>query len=84
MTSEVVTNALRHGAGDVTLGMDAGAAAVRVEVGDASPRHPTCTDAEETAEGGRGMSIVAALSSAWGVVDDPPGKIVWFEVPTQP
>jgi hypothetical protein len=30
------------------------------------------------------MGIVDALASAWGVTDDPPGKIVWFEVLAQP
>jgi hypothetical protein len=30
------------------------------------------------------MGIVDALASDWGVTDDPPGKIVWFEVPVHP
>ncbi len=84
MTSEVVTNALLHGAGDVTFGMTAGTTSVRVEVGDAGVCRPSCTAARETAEGGRGMNIVDALASAWGVADNAPGKIVWFEVPSQP
>ncbi len=35
-------------------------------------------------ESGRGMHLVAALASEWGVVDKPaedsPGKHVWFEL----
>lgn len=84
LASEVVTNALLHGDGDVTIGMDAGAAMVRVEVGDASRSRPREDVPGEEAERGRGLLIVNALSSAWGVTDALPGKIVWFEVPVQP
>jgi anti-sigma regulatory factor (Ser/Thr protein kinase) len=84
MTSEVVTNAVLHGTGEVTFAMDAGAVLLRVEVGDGCASRPTCAVAEDRAEGGRGMGIVDALASDWGVTDDPPGKIVWFEVPVHP
>jgi anti-sigma regulatory factor (Ser/Thr protein kinase) len=84
MTSEIVTNALLHGSGQVTLGMDAGAVLVRVEVGDGSMRRPTHEGRGDDAESGRGMVIVDALASDWGVTDAPPGKIVWFEVPVRP
>jgi anti-sigma regulatory factor (Ser/Thr protein kinase) len=84
MISEVVTNALLHGAGDGTFGMNAGTASVRVEVGDAGPRRPSRTAAGDGSEGDRGMIIVDALASSWGVADNPPGKIVWLEVPAQP
>jgi hypothetical protein len=84
MTSEVVTNALLHSTGDITFGMNAGASLVRVEVGDASASRPTHAVAPEGAVGGRGLGIVVALASAWGVTDRLLGKVVWFEVPAQP
>lgn len=84
MTSEIVTNALRHGVGDITFGVDAGPTSVRVEVGDAGPGLPTCVAADDRAERGRGMVIVNALAAAWGVKENPPRKVVWFEVPAQP
>ena len=31
-----------------------------------------------------GLFIVNALASDWGVQDVPGGKIVWFEIATQP
>lgn len=83
-TSEVVTNALVHGRGAVGLHVSAGPVQVRVEVGDDNPRHPDVRPLDEQAEGGRGMMIVEAVSSAWGVLDTPDGKVVWFEVPAQP
>lgn len=85
MTSEVVTNALLHGQGLVRLGVHAGTLIVRVEVGDDNPRHPQAPAVDDEAECGRGMLIVAALASAWGVEDDlDGGKTVWFEIAAQP
>lgn len=80
MTSEVVTNAVLHGTGDITFAFLAGQVLVRVEVGDEGPEHPAPRDGVVDEEGGRGMVIVQALSSGWGVEADPPGKVVWFEV----
>lgn len=83
-TSEVVTNAVVHGVGAVGLGVSAGPVQVRVEVGDDSRNHPRLPLLDEDAESGRGMILVDAVSSAWGVFDTPTGKVVWFEVPAQP
>ncbi len=84
LTSEIVTNALLHGCGAVRLGVQAIGLAVRVEVGDDEPRHPRTPAQDDDAEGGRGMLIVDALASAWGVIDNALGKIVWFEIACQP
>ncbi len=84
MTSEVVTNALLHGSGAITLGVLAGSRLVRVEVGDEASGAPLAGGADASAEGGRGLLIVEALSSGWGVRFLAVGKIVWFEVPSQP
>ena len=84
MTSEVVTNAVLHGAGDITFGFVAESRRVRVEVGDDAARRPRARGAHDDDEGGRGMQIVEALASGWGVLDRPPGKIVWFTVAAQP
>lgn len=85
LTSELVTNALRHGSGPVRLGCDAGQVKVRVEVGDDNGERPRVRYVDDDCESGRGMVIVDALASAWGVAGTPQGgKIVWFEVPAQP
>ncbi len=84
MTSEVVTNALRHGQGEVRLAVGADQELVRVEVGDDEPGRPRRRSADIDAESGRGMVILDALASDWGVLEAAPGKTVWFEVPAQP
>lgn len=84
LTSEVVTNALRHGTGQVRVGCDADDAIVRVEVGDDERGRPRVRRADTDEESGRGMFLVDALASAWGVTDTAHGKVVWFEVPSQP
>ena len=84
MTSEIVTNAVRHGSSPVTLGLRCGPHLVRVEVSDESTAPPVMSAAADDDEGGRGMLIVEALATRWGVRDRSPGKTVWFEVATQP
>lgn len=80
LISEVATNALLHGTGDVHVRVLSGGTAFRVEIGDDSPALPVPRDAPDTAEGGRGMALVDALSAQWGVRADDPGKTVWFEL----
>ena len=96
MTSEVVTNALMHGSAPVTLGVHCGTDLLRAEVGDEELFRPIVHAVDDEAEGatvhavddnverGRGMRIVDALASAWGVIDTRAGEVVWFEVSTQP
>jgi len=84
MTSELVTNALQHGCGSVSFGVEADDLRVRVEVGDEEPQRPSLIAASPGAESGRGLFIVNALATTWGVDEQPAGKIVWFELPCQP
>ncbi|MFF5259977.1 ATP-binding protein [Actinomadura viridis] len=85
--SELVTNAVRHSAsgdgGQVTVAVIADGDVIRGEVTDdgAAGSTPHVRD-EPCAEGGRGMMIVDALSTRWGVTSAPPGATVWFECPT--
>ena len=82
LSSEVITNAVRHGRGEVVVSVVRGDTTVRVAVTDAgdgvpAPRLPA--DDEVT---GRGMMLVAALSEDWGVEHHPSGgTCVWFTVP---
>ena len=82
LASELVTNAVRHGGGQVTVRLWAGPETIRVEVTDANPHRPLAADRGPDAEEGRGLLIVRALASRWGSAPlrDGSGKTVWFEV----
>ena len=82
LTSEVVTNAIAHGGGEIVLRTSRVAGEAHVEVLDGSAQEPRLGSAEPDAEGGRGLMLVEALASAWGVrrPADRGGKAVWFTV----
>ncbi len=84
LVSELATNALVHGDGQVRVRVLPRDAGIRVEVGDASPRVPARRTPDLTDEGGRGIALVEALASAWGVKPSPDrGKTVWFELDSE-
>ena len=80
LVSEVATNALVHGTGDVQVRVVARGEVLRVEVADDSPTMPVPRQAAPLEEGGRGLALVESLSRAWGVERVDGGKIVWFEL----
>ena len=95
LTSELVTNALRHGAGPLDLTVTRIGDRLRVAVADQGDALPEPRTAAPDAPGGRGLAIVAALSLRWGVEPAAPsepgptgsdgpdgarGKVVWAEV----
>lgn len=81
LVSELVTNAVRHGAPPISLEVLADEATVTVAVGDASPSLPLPRHAAPDAEGGRGMTLVDLLTVEHGVRPACPGKTVWASVP---
>lgn len=85
LASETVTNAARvtPPGGALELSLRVQGDLVRVSVGDAHTGRPVLRPATDDDESGRGMHLVAALASQWGVEDDPTGsggKRVWFEL----
>ncbi len=78
LTSEVVTNAFLHGRSLTTVTVNITHGAVRVDVSDDNTRHPFPVVPDDNALDGRGMAIVEALSTAWGVREEVLGKTVWF------
>lgn len=80
LVSEVATNALVHGSGDVQVRVTTHDHVLRVEVADDSPRMPEPRAAGPFEEGGRGLSLVQQLSRGWGVYREGAGKVVWFEL----
>ena len=84
LTSELVTNAVRHGAGEIHCCLWTGPTVVRVEVSDAGSSFPTPVDVDADALSGRGLHIVSTVAARWGAAPDPSnqGKTVWFEIET--
>lgn len=82
LVSELVTNAVLHGAPPLSLSIDIReAGSVRISVSDASPAPPVLEAFNVDSHRGRGLALVDALADEWGVepvADD--GKSVWFEV----
>lgn len=83
-TSELVTNAMLHARSDARLLVQAGTDGVRVEVHDGSRQVPTRGSARAAAMTGRGLLLIEAVASAWGVEPDAHGKSVWFELSVMP
>lgn len=91
LTSELVTNAVRHGSEPISLGISLAHGVLHVNVHDGSRVAPRPApdgqpdgqpDGEPDSEHGRGLLIVAELASDWGARSraGSPGKIVWFDL----
>ncbi|WP_254069172.1 SpoIIE family protein phosphatase [Streptomyces sp. TM32] len=78
LISELVGNAIRHAKGPITLRLLHSKTLI-CEVFDASLTTPRIRHATETDEGGRGLQLVAALSSRWGTRYTTQGKCIWTE-----
>jgi anti-sigma regulatory factor (Ser/Thr protein kinase) len=83
LTSELVTNAVRHGASDtkesILLRARCEEDTVRVEVCDEGPGFEPTPDQRGMLEpGGNGLLLVDALAARWGVIRGAP-SCVWFE-----
>ncbi|MFD8546065.1 sodium/proline symporter PutP [Streptomyces sp. NPDC059649] len=78
IVSELVTNAIRHATGPVSLRLirDRG---LICEISDTSSTSPRLRHARTTDEGGRGLLIVAQLARRWGTRFTTTGKIIWTE-----
>jgi anti-sigma regulatory factor (Ser/Thr protein kinase) len=83
--SELVTNALLHGAPPIQVRVRGTWEHPRVEVRDGSTVPPLLPSMVEPTDEddllltfGRGLSIVARSSDAWGAEIEDDGKIVWF------
>ena len=85
LTSELVTNAIRHEPGStVTISIACSRGELRVDVDDTSRRWPVLVDASAEAEAGRGLMLVSSLSSQWGFYPTPAGKAVYFALAFRP
>ncbi|WP_236240772.1 ATP-binding protein [Streptomyces sp. CC228A] len=86
VVAELAANVVLHGCVpgrdfELRLLRDQGAGRVRVEVSDTHDGRPVLAPAPVDGEHGRGLLLVDAVASRWGVARRRgPGKTVWVEV----
>lgn len=82
VVSELATNALTHAGSSYRVRVSATAQALRIEVDDDGAGTPEPQLLTDTEEDGRGLFLVSALSSSWGMAAaEGGGKRVWAELP---
>ncbi|MFI9240769.1 ATP-binding protein [Streptomyces sp. NPDC053079] len=82
--TELLTNVHQHAEPDkrCTVEIDLMLDRLTVSVRDHDPRLPTLGDVGTDSTHGRGLALVAAVSSSWGVKESHDGgKVVWFTLP---
>ena len=82
LTSELVSNAIRHSGGLITLVALSRDGSLTVNVRDAGDGDdkPIAMLPTPTAESGRGLFVVDAVASEWGTTPHPDGTSVWFRL----
>lgn len=87
VVAELAANAALHGRVPgrdfaLRLAHDPHARVLRIEVSDTHPAHPTRVRPSSNDTHGRGLVLVDAIATRWGVLDRTgPGKTVWAECP---
>ncbi|MFJ5534039.1 SpoIIE family protein phosphatase [Streptomyces sp. NPDC093261] len=76
--SELVTNAIHHGAGPIRLRLIKHQV-LTCEVFDSGKCYPRLRHARIVDENGRGLFMIAQLSSRWGFRSATGGKLVWAD-----
>lgn len=80
--TELTTNAMLHGRPPVLIRLIHLGRSIRVEVEDSGQQLPVLGTHDPDSMTGRGLAVVAALSSAWGIdAGRGRGKVVWAELP---
>ena len=81
LTSELVTNAVRHAHGEVEVTIDLiDADHIRLEVRDRSERLPVLRPLESARDGGWGLHIVGRTAQRWGLDQHTGEKTIWCEI----
>jgi CHASE3 domain sensor protein/GAF domain-containing protein/anti-sigma regulatory factor (Ser/Thr protein kinase) len=78
VVSELITNAIRHGAPPIQLRLIRDRTLI-CEVSDGSNTSPHLRRARVFDEGGRGLLLVAQLTQSWGTRQTASGKTIWCE-----
>jgi anti-sigma regulatory factor (Ser/Thr protein kinase) len=84
VVTELATNAVLHARSGFTVTVASAGGAVRVEVSDESRTPPRRPAPSLRAPGGRGLALIEAVASSWGVLHTGDGKIVWAQLASVP
>ncbi|HLZ38871.1 MAG TPA: ATP-binding protein [Mycobacteriales bacterium] len=96
LTTELVTNSVLHAGTTTTVDVAPGPQAVTITVTDCAPGGDSIvrtvpqaaanSDHDEVLlrEGGRGIPLLSALATRWGIVHTPTTKSVWFDLGASP
>jgi len=81
VASELATNAITHADSDCRLRLSLSPGTLRIDVLDTGAGTPEPQPPSSTEEHGRGLHLVDALTTAWGLELLPgDGKLVWAEL----
>ncbi|HET6910892.1 MAG TPA: ATP-binding protein [Mycobacteriales bacterium] len=79
--SELVTNGVLHARTPLVFGVTTGRDWLLVTVADRAEGEPCPPPPDNERPSGRGLVLVDALATHWGVQEKDDGKTVWFTVP---
>jgi anti-sigma regulatory factor (Ser/Thr protein kinase) len=80
VVSELATNAVVHADSAFSIAVTEQDSVVRISVHDRGPDLPLLVDRGRKASSGRGLIIVDALATRWGIDPTATGKVVWAEL----
>jgi anti-sigma regulatory factor (Ser/Thr protein kinase) len=80
IVSELASNAVRHAHSEFIVVMSDTDASIRIAVFDTSHEVAILQHPENSSSSGRGLMLVTALSSTWGVEQTDDGKVVWAQL----
>ena len=80
LVSELATNVTLHARTHLQVSVRVDDDELWAEVKDWNSRMPQPCDVPQDATTGRGLHLVDALASSWGVTRDVDGKMVWFRI----
>jgi two-component sensor histidine kinase len=83
MACELATNSVRHAETSFELVIEL-QNEIRIEVRDSGRGRPKVLSPKLHDVRGRGLQIIDAMSSAWGVIPMDGGKAVWFTLMAHP
>lgn len=84
LVAELATNAVVHAGSDFLVVIVPDEQTLRVEVHDEDPDGPERAEPAPAVQRGRGLHLLDAWASRWGVTRSATGKAVWFELDRAP